>query len=634
MKNPAVEKDAGVEALFWRVHVMDEFPGNQDIQRVLYHYIRLKIFNEKGKAEAATIDIPFEGRTSIPYVFGRTIKPDGTVVELKKDAVYERDVVRAGRRKRKVKSFAMPGVEPGAIVEYRWKEVQFNAPMMYIRLQMQREYPVRRVTYFLKPLPSEKSNGYQMSMRTFNCKPSSPKLENDGYNSITLENVPAFREEPMMPGEGDVRAWVLAYYHEDSKRDPDKYWTEVGKHSYGVLKGALRQNGEIKAAAETAVAGASNDEAKALGLISYVRSKVRGLYDRGVSASERLAILKQMPKDRLRTSVEVFKSGIGDPGELNLLFAAMCSSVGLDARPVMVSNRDDVLFDPTLTDAYFLPNVDMAVKIDGEWRLFDVSTRLLPPQMVGWREEGVQALVSDPKKPVFILSRLSPPEASVSRRTGRFSLSPEGRLEGDVEEIFTGHTAGDRRGEMEGQDSAKLAENLKAKVLKLFPQAEVSACAFDGVDDSGKPLVVRYHVVIPNYAQRTGKRILFQPLFFQRGEMPLFSASTRHYDVLFPYAWRESDAIQIKIPEGFQLDNAENPGGLDFGETGGYKLRLALLKPGREVIAERELVFGRKGVISCPVAAYPQLKAAFEAVHSRDGVTLSLIAAAPTSESK
>jgi hypothetical protein len=416
--------------------------------------------------------------------------------------------------------------------------------------------------------------------------------------------------------------------------DPDKYWTDVGKRSYGVLKNALRQNGEIRAAAETAVAGAANDEAKTLALISYIRSKVRNLYSRNVSESEKLEILKQMPKSRLRTSAEIFKSGIGDPSELNILFAAMCSSVGLDARPVMVSNRDDVLFDPSLTDEYFLPNVDMAVKIDGNWRLYDVSTRLLPPQMLGWREEGVKALVSDSKKPMFILSRLSPPEASASRRTGKFSLSAEGTLEGDVEETFTGHTAEDRRAEMEGQDSAKLAEDLKAKIMKLFPQAEVSTSTFEGVDDSGKPLVVRYHVAIPNYAQRTGKRILFQPLFFQRGEAPLFTSSERHYDVFFPYAWRESDEIRIKLPEGFQVDNGENPGNVDFGATGGYKLRLALLKPGPELIAERELVLGREGVINCPVAAYPQIKAAFEAVHSRDDVTLSLIAAAPASGSK
>ena len=107
---PAVDVNAGVEALFWRVHVMDEFPGNQDIQRVLYHYIRLKIFSEKGKEAAATIDIPLRRANLHPLTSSSAVpsSADGTVVELKKDSVYERDVVRAGGRKRKVKSFAMP----------------------------------------------------------------------------------------------------------------------------------------------------------------------------------------------------------------------------------------------------------------------------------------------------------------------------------------------------------------------------------------------------------------------------------------------------------------------------------------------------------------------------------------------
>jgi hypothetical protein len=627
MKTPAVDKDAGIEALFWQVHVLDEHPGTQDIQRVLYHYVRLKIFNEKGKEEAATIEIPFGAHTTIPYVFGRTIKPDGTIVELKKDAIFERDVVRSSGSKRKVKAFAMPGVEPGAIVEYRWKEVQFNAPMMYIRLQMQREYPIRRVTYYLKPLPWDESAGYSMSVNSFNCRTSPPQIEKDGYSSISLENVPAFHEEPMMPGEGDVRAWVLAFYHKDAKRDPDKYWNEVGRRAYSNLKGALRQNNDIKAAAEKAVAGAANDEAKALALILYLRSNLRGLYDRSVSDTERLALIKQMPKDRVRTSAEVFKSGIGTADELNVLFAAMCSSVGLEARPVLISNRDDTVFNPKRADEYFLPNVDMAVKLNDHWHLFDVSTRLLPPQMVGWREEGIQALLSDPKTPVFIPSPLSPPEASDSHRTATLALGEDGVLEGDVQETYTGHTAEDRRRELVGDEPAKQAEDLKARVNKIFPQAEVSQCALDGVDASDKPLVLRYHISIPNYAQRTGKRILFQPLFFERGETPLFTASDRHYVIVFPYAWQEDDHVRIKLPEGFHLDNAENPGNLSFGEAGGYTLHLAVTQPGNELVADRTFVFGRNGIITFPVSAYPQLKEAFETIHSRDEFMFSLVAA-------
>src|SRR5260221_14609332 len=98
--------------------------GGQDIRVVFYHYVRMKIFDGKGKEKAATIDIPFSEKISIMYVKGRTIKADGTEVALKSDSVYERDLVRTGRTRLKGKSFAMPGVEPGAIVEYRWQELR------------------------------------------------------------------------------------------------------------------------------------------------------------------------------------------------------------------------------------------------------------------------------------------------------------------------------------------------------------------------------------------------------------------------------------------------------------------------------------------------------------------------------
>jgi hypothetical protein len=155
MKAPLVEKDAGVEAIFWKVHVMDDVLGGQELQRILYHYVRLKVFDEKGKAKATTIEIPFTENESIMYVTGRTVKADGTELELKKDSIYDRDRVRVGGLRSKVKSFAMPGVEPGAIVEYRWREIRNHPHTLYTRIQFQLDFPVQEATYFIRPLSRE-----------------------------------------------------------------------------------------------------------------------------------------------------------------------------------------------------------------------------------------------------------------------------------------------------------------------------------------------------------------------------------------------------------------------------------------------------------------------------------------------
>src|SRR5208283_2895520 len=351
MSAPAVEKDAGAEALLWTVHVVDEYRENYADralypERALYHYVRLKVFDEKGKEKFSTIDIEFGPKIGIEGVAARTIKPDGSIVEMKSNAVYERDLVRAGGRKVRVKSFAIPAVEPGAIVEYRYKETREDHNVAYARLQLQREYPVQKVTYYVNPLPGDNNGDLRMGVWAFNCTTSPLKLEKNGYSSFTLENVPAFHEEPYMPGQPNVRPWALLHYRTVDKRDPDKYWGDIGRKIYGNLKESLKANSDIKQAAAGAVTGANSPEEKAAALIRCLQKTMRGFYDAGVTDADRAKVFAKMPKDRERTAAEVLKSGLGTSEERNLLLAAMASSVGLEARPVLLPNRNDILFAP------------------------------------------------------------------------------------------------------------------------------------------------------------------------------------------------------------------------------------------------------------------------------------------------
>ena len=118
----------------------------------------------------------------------------------------------------------MPAVEPGAIIEYRWKEVRGNHLSLYDRYHFQREIPVQLVKYYFKPLhlDSYYAPNLQMSVRMFNGRFEPFQKEKDGYSSTTLKNVPAFREEPHMPPEDQVRTWLLVYYTLEQPQPPDK----------------------------------------------------------------------------------------------------------------------------------------------------------------------------------------------------------------------------------------------------------------------------------------------------------------------------------------------------------------------------------------------------------------------------
>src|SRR5215213_5453852 len=83
MKAPSVEKEADAEALFWEVRVSYEDSGG-DPGTVLNHYVRIKVFNERGRESQSKIEIPaikFRGRNvKIKDIAARTIKPAGSVV--------------------------------------------------------------------------------------------------------------------------------------------------------------------------------------------------------------------------------------------------------------------------------------------------------------------------------------------------------------------------------------------------------------------------------------------------------------------------------------------------------------------------------------------------------------------------
>jgi hypothetical protein len=203
LKAAIVEPNADAEAIFWDIRIDDG--GAYDL--VLNHYVRIKIFTERGRDEHSKVDIPYAGNTKIKDVAARTIKPDGTIIELAKEDIIEKVVVKVNGLKLRTKTFAFPGIEPGAIVEYKWKEVVQNSSANNLRLQFQRDIPVQSITYRIKP-----ARDVFFEVHPFNMPQFEFKKEKGGFQTTTVTKMPSFHEEPMMPPEDSVREWAMVRY--------------------------------------------------------------------------------------------------------------------------------------------------------------------------------------------------------------------------------------------------------------------------------------------------------------------------------------------------------------------------------------------------------------------------------------
>jgi len=627
MKEPRVEKDTDAEALFWEVRVEDELEAGGP-RTVLRHYVRIKIFTERGREAQSKVDIPFLSNWSIRDIAARTIKPDGSIVEVKKEDILERTIVKEGRTKIKAKSFAMPGVEPGALIEYRWKEVRKDQLAMYIRLHFQREVPVQVVKYSVKPLLMP---GFKFGMRvmTFQAQASPWVKERDGSYSTEMTNVPAFREEPRMPPEASVRPWMLVYYSQDQDLTPDQFWKEFGKGTFERSKLRMKVSDEVKQAAATAIGDAVTPDQKIERLFEFCRSKIKNMNDdaSGLTSEER-AKLKES-----KTPADTLKRAMGTGLDIDLLFAALAIAAGFDARVVNLSDRSDTFFEKSFPDPYFIQAYDIAVRVGDGWRFYDPASTYVPFGMLRWQEESQDALISDAKEPIWVKTPLSTPDKSKQTRLAKLRLSEDGTLEGDVKVEYYGHLAVERK-EWDDDDSpAQREETLRGSVKARMSTAELTNIRVENVTDPGKPFTYLYHIRVPGYAQRTGKRLFLQPAFFQRGFVPLFATSSRHHAIYFNYPWSEEDEVTIQLPEGFSLDSPESPSGFASPPITEYKPSAAITKDGRTLIYKRNFYFGGDGNILFPVGMYAQLKRFFDTLHQQDNHTITLkhaaVAAAP-----
>src|SRR5262249_33325994 len=155
-----------------------------------------------------------------------------------------------------------------------------------------------------------------------------------------------------------------------------------------------------------------------------------------------------------------------------LAFAALAAQAGFDVRPALVASRSEIIFSPQLTDRYFLNDEAVAFRSGNSWKIVDLSNRNVPPGLVPWREEGMQALVGDAKTPGFITLPYSNADVSAETRTAKLELSRDGGLAGSVDEVYTGHRAEDFRREYGSESDQQRVEEFRDHITKIFPDAE------------------------------------------------------------------------------------------------------------------------------------------------------------------
>src|SRR3712207_6563833 len=101
----------------------------------------------------------------------------------------------------------------------------------------------------------------------------------------------------------------------------------------------MKANDEVKRAAEEAVGDASTPEQKLERIYEFCRTKIK-------NSSNDAAELTSAEREKLKANKspsDTLKRGVGDGADM--LFAAMASAIGLDARVALTAARNKIFFN-------------------------------------------------------------------------------------------------------------------------------------------------------------------------------------------------------------------------------------------------------------------------------------------------
>ncbi len=499
-------------------------------------YKRMKILTDAGR-DRANIEIPYyAGRQKVIDLEVRLVPPQGSPQPFT-GQVFDKTAIRYRRYRIGLKSFAVPGVKAGSIIEFRYKIVpdedaaSGNEEDLAERLQVsgkpeegglpknkeflsfpatrwevQDDLFTRRARYEYISFPYIGfyfDGPCRLSWVAHKLENARPVIKGSRLE-LELENIPAFKEEEYMTSPEAEQMSVDVFYLDRRITGSDEFWK---RESEVWQKSAERFIGDPAKAAPKAkelVADAEDPTLRLKRLYDGVQ-KIRNLsYEKGLTRKQK----KEQKIKSNRSVAEVLDRGYGVRSDITRTFVALARAAGLEAEVIRVSNRDDKLFRINLLSFYDQMDSEAAlVKLGDRTMVFDPATPFCPFGLVHWSRSNAAALRYSDKPPAFFTTTVYQPDLALTQREIALKLDLQGGLAGTVRTTYTGHEALIRRLDHIRDDEEAWKKDLEEELARVLPLgATVTLTKAENMDNNNPALIVHYDITIPGLATRRGRQ--------------------------------------------------------------------------------------------------------------------------------
>jgi hypothetical protein len=528
-----------------------------------------KILRPEGRSYGLVV-VPFSNDTRLTYLKAWSLPANGKEYEVKeKDAAETSLYSDELYADLKHKILEIPAADPGNVVGYEF--IQKRRPfILQDDWSFQHKIPVYRARFTLQLPPS-----WEYDVHWVNYTPREP--QNSGQNQFTwqVDNVAPITIEPEMPPFHTVAGWLAVNFYARAGSEVNKAhasWRDVGLWYQQLADPSRTPTPEIKQKVSELTANAPSTLDKMKALTSFLQREIRYV-----------AIEIGIGGFQPHAAGATFAYRYGDCKDKAALLSTMLREIGVDSYFVLIhTDRGIVIPDfPALTFNHAILAIRLpdGVSSDalhgivnhpklGRLLFFDPTNPYVPLGYLPWYLQDNYGLLVTPDGGELVKLPLFSSATNRLLRTAKFTLTSNGTLTGEVQEVRSGGPATSERAQLlrtETSDRHKALEDFLGGFLSGFTLTSASVGNLEKYDDN---LTLHYEFAMDNYAKLAGNLLLLRPRVIGEKASDLLEIRERKYPVQFNEATLQSDSFDIALPAGYVVDDLPEPVRVvsDFGE--------------------------------------------------------------------
>ncbi|HVY24000.1 MAG TPA: DUF3857 domain-containing protein [Steroidobacteraceae bacterium] len=556
LKMTSEPKAPGASAIILELQV-----DRDDSENKVAFYERMKVLTDAGR-DRANVVIPYDKENeSVRFIEARTIRPDGSILDFE-GKIFDKLIVKGKGERYQAKTFSLPEVQVGSIIEYRYHKYFSPYWLFNSRWVLSDELFIKHAKYTLVP------NGYYALRWSWprGLPPGTAEpLEKGGRIHLETHDVPAFVSEQNMPPEIELKYRVDFVYNTLDVKEtvPLKFWQAADKVWYKNAEDFMDKKKAMAKVVSQLIQPGDSPEQKLRKIYAHVQQLRNLTYEKEKTEQEE-------KRDKIKDIddvADVEKYGYGDASDLTYLYVALARAAGFQSDIAWISTRDQYFFEPDVMNPMQLTSNVAVVDVDGKQIYLEPGRPFIPFGLLPWYESGISGLRLGKDGGTWVKIPPTTVEQARINRKAVFKLVDDA-LEGVVTVTYTGLDAIDQRlEEMHDDDTARkeyMEDELKRVIVTGADVTMTNQPEWNGVET---PLVVEYKVRVPGWASAVGKRRLMQIGLFAADEKHAFEQENRLYPVYFHCAEAVNDDISIELPSGWQVNSVPKTHGENVAIT-------------------------------------------------------------------